>query len=277
MSDLDGMTAIVTGGASGLGRAIVEKFVSEGARVVIADVNRERGEALAQTLGSAAAFRTVDVSRVDDVNAVVGFTVERFGALHVMCNNAAISANFHPRLLDEDFGDFDRVIRVNLLGVMLGTSTAAQHMAKHGGGSIINTAATSGMLPGFGVACYRVAKAGVIHFSKSAAIDLASYGIRVNCIAPGNILTEMNAFTPRAMDAAKADAWSAKLDLVRKAAQPLKRNGTPEDVAQAALYLASNRSAQVTGVVLPVDGGVTIGDPVNRLQEILDTQRDVDL
>lgn len=272
-NELKDRVAIVTGGANGLGRAMIELFVAEGARVVIADIDAAKGNALAATLGDAAIFFRADVGQAKDMQSLIDATIAHFGGLHVMVNNAAISSAMHPRLLDEDLSDFERVMHVNMLGVMLGTQAAARQMAKQGsGGSIINISAISGIKAGFGVASYRVAKAGVIHFSKSAAVDLASYGVRVNCIAPGNIRTGINTFADSRQNGAATERWQRELDVVRMANQPLKRNGTPADVAQAALYFAGDRSVQVTGAVLPVDGGVTAGDPVNHLQNILDAR-----
>jgi NAD(P)-dependent dehydrogenase (short-subunit alcohol dehydrogenase family) len=179
------------------------------------------------------------------------------------------------RFLDDDLKDFQRVMGINLGGVMLGTQRAARHMAKHGGGSIVNTASVAGYLAGFGVMTYRASKAAVIHFTKSAAIDLAGYGIRVNCIAPGSIRTPMSSYCEPGVSEETARRLNAAIDATALAGQPLKRPGKPEDVAQAALYLASDRSAQVTGMLLPVDGGITAGDPVNHLQEIMQARATV--
>ena len=272
--ELTGKVAIITGGASGLGRATVELFVKEGARVVIADVNVALGEQLAAGLGASARFRITDVSNVEQVQALVDFAVSEFGGLHVMCNNAGISSAPHEHYLEDTLADFDRVMGVNVLGVMLGTQRAGRYMAQHGGGSIINTASIAGFQAGLGVMTYRASKAAVIHFTKSAAIDLAAFGIRVNCIAPGNIRTPMSSF-----DASMSEEGARRLhkavDDVRMTVQPLKRRGTPEDVAHAALYLASDRSSQVTGMLLPVDGGITAGDPVNHLQAIMQARAEV--
>ena len=252
--------AIVTGGASGIGRATVELFVAEGAQVVIADTNIQKGGALAQQLGERALFLRADVSEAENVQLLVDTASLHFGGLDIMFNNAAIPGAMHTSLLDEDFSDFDRVMRVNLLGVMLGTQIAGRYMAEHGGGVIINTGAISGDEAGFGLPCYRAAKAAVNHFTRSAAIDLGAYNIRVNCISPGNILTDMNAFTLPGMDAEKQRRWDNARQRIRMAPQPLKREGRAADVAAAALFLASDDSAQITGIVLPVDGGITIGD-----------------
>lgn len=270
--ELSGKVAIVTGGASGLGRATVELFLKEGARVVIADVDRARGEDLARTVGQAALFKKTDVANADEVQALVDFAVDRFGGLHVMFNNAGISGTTHARFLDDPLTDFQRMMDVNLLAVMLGTQRAARHMARSGGGSIINNSSIAAIKAGFGVMIYRAAKAAVVHFTKCVAIDLAEYGVRVNCIAPGHIRTEMTAYstpgmTPDVIERVKKAAAS-----VTDSSRPLKRQGSPEDVAQAALYLASERAAQITGVVLPVDGGATAGDAVNHLRNILEAR-----
>jgi NAD(P)-dependent dehydrogenase (short-subunit alcohol dehydrogenase family) len=266
--ELSGKVAIVTGGASGLGRATVELFVGEGAHVVIADINAEAGQQLAKKLGQATRFQRADVSNAADVQALVDCAVAQFGGLHVMINNAGIASAMHEHFSDDDLKDFQRVMGVNVLGVMLGTQRAAHHMAQHGGGSIINTASIAGYQAGLGVMTYRASKAAVIHFTKCAAIDLAQYGIRVNCIAPGNIRTPMSSFDASMSDE-HARLMQKTVDDVRMANQPLKRYGKPEDVAQAALYFGSDRSAQVTGTLLPVDGGITAGDPVNHLQAIM--------
>lgn len=269
MAELYGKVAIVTGGASGIGRATCELFVREGAKVVIADVDAARGEELASALGGQASFKRTDVSSPDEMQALVDFAVERFGGLDVMFNNAGVSGARFPRFLDDELADFHRVMGINLLGVMLGSQRAGRYMAKHGGGAIINNASIAAQVAGFALMTYRASKAGVVHFSKSLAIDLAEYGIRVNCLVPGHIVTELSSFDEPGVEPEVARRLQRALDPVWLSNQPLKRRGRPEDVAQAALYLASERSAQVTGVVLPVDGGITAGDPVNHLEEIV--------
>jgi NAD(P)-dependent dehydrogenase (short-subunit alcohol dehydrogenase family) len=268
---LFGKIAIVTGGASGLGRATVELFLKEGAKVVVADVDK-RGEQMAQAWGKAALFKQTDVSNADDVQALIDFAVDRFGGLHVMVNNAGIGGATHPRFLDDTLQDFQRVIDVNLLGVMLGTQRAARHMARNGGGSIINTSSIAAIKAGFGVMTYRAAKAAVAHFTQCVAIDLAEYGVRVNCIAPGHIRTEMTTYATPGMTPEVIARVTKALEPVTASSRPLKRQGKPEDVAEAALYFASERAAYLTGVVLPVDGGVSAGDAVNHLQEIMEAR-----
>jgi NAD(P)-dependent dehydrogenase (short-subunit alcohol dehydrogenase family) len=261
VNELDGRVAIVTGGASGIGRGLVERFVAEGARVVIADVEADRGEALATSLGGAAAFRKTDVSDPDQVGALVSHAVEKFGGLHVMVNNAGISSPLR-KLLDDDLADFHRVMGVNVLGVMAGTRDAARHMAEHGGGSIINVTSIGGIQAGGGVMIYRASKAAVIQFTKSAAIELAYHDIRVNAIAPGSIPTPILGKSAAGMDPEQLKRFEARIRQGMRDDRPLKREGTPDDVAEAALYFATDRSRYVTGTVLPVDGGTVAGKVV---------------
>jgi NAD(P)-dependent dehydrogenase (short-subunit alcohol dehydrogenase family) len=262
VNELAGKVAIVTGGASGIGSGIVEKFVAEGARVVIADVETDRGEALAAALGPDAFFRRTEVSDPEQVGALVAAAVEKFGGLHVMVNNAGVSSKMHRRFLDDDLADFHRVMAVNVLGVMAGTRDAARHMAAHGGGSIINISSIGGIQAGGGVMTYRASKAAVIQFTKCAAIELAHYEVRVNTIAPGNIPTPLVAKSAANMDPEQIERFEAKIRQTMRDDRPLKREGTPEDVAEAALYFATDRSRYVTGTVLPVDGGTVAGKAI---------------
>jgi len=259
VNELDGKVAIVTGGASGIGRGTVERFLAEGARVVIADVDTDRGEALAAALGPDAIFQRTDVSDPEQVGALVATAVEKFGGLHVMVNNAGVSGTMHRRFLDDDLGDFQRIMAVNVLGVMAGTRDAARHMADNGGGSIINMTSIGGIQAGGGVITYRASKAAVIQFTKSAAIELAYHEIRVNAVAPGNIPTAIVSTSAVNMDPAEVERYEAAIRETMRADRPLKREGTPDDIAEAALYFASDRSRYVTGTVLPVDGGTVAG------------------
>jgi NAD(P)-dependent dehydrogenase (short-subunit alcohol dehydrogenase family) len=186
-----------------------------------------------------------------------------------MFNNAGISGAQYPRFLDDDLKDFHRVIDINLFGVMAGSRYAGQYMSKHGGGVILNNASLAGIVPGHALMTYRATKAAIILFSKSIAIDLAEYGIRVNCLAPGHIRTPLTSFAMPGMTAEQVERVKQAVSPVMDSNQPLKRHGKPEDVAQSALFLCSERAAQITGVVLPVDGGLSTGDPVNHLQEIM--------
>jgi NAD(P)-dependent dehydrogenase (short-subunit alcohol dehydrogenase family) len=265
VNELAGKAAIVTGGASGIGRGIVEKFVAAGARVVIADIERDRGEDLAAALGVDAHFQLTDVAELEQLGALVAVAVEKFGGLHVMVNNAGISGAMHRRFLEDDLADFHRVMAVNVLGVMAGTRDPARHMATGGGGSIINLTSIGGVQAGGGVMTYRASKAAVVQFTKSAAIELAHYDIRVNAIAPGNIPTPLLASSAAGqMDAEAIERFEQAIRETMRADRPLKREGTPEDVAEAALYFAGDRSRYVTGTVLPVDGGAVAGKAIQR-------------
>jgi NAD(P)-dependent dehydrogenase (short-subunit alcohol dehydrogenase family) len=267
--DLAGKAAIVTGGASGIGRAMAELFVAEGAKVLIADINEEQGAAFAAELGPNAGFQRTDVSRREQVQAAVDFAVAHFGGLHIMCNNAGFPGRPIARFLDDDLQEYERILAINFMGVVYGSHCAGQHMTKNGGGSIINTASIAGVLPGFAFTCYRASKAAIINFSKSIAIDLAEYGIRVNALAPGSIKTPATDFRKPGMTEAEFRLTRAESDRVMLSYQPLKTQGRPDDVAQAALFLASDRARQITGILMPVDGGISAGDPVNHAGELM--------
>ncbi|MEU6146162.1 SDR family NAD(P)-dependent oxidoreductase [Streptomyces sp. NPDC047081] len=249
----DGTVAVVTGGAAGLGRASVERLLADGARVVVADVDRDGGEALAKELGPDVRFRHTDVADAEQVRDLVAFAVGEFGGLQLMVNNAGVSGAMHASLLEEDFADFQHVLSVNLLGVMTGTREAARHMAAHGGGSVVNISSVGGVQAGPSVLSYRASKAAVIHFTKCAALDLAEHGIRVNCVAPGGIPTGLLA------SATATDEMTDRIRAHMAAMQPLPRLGTPADVAEAVAYLGGDRSLHVTGTVLTIDGGTTAG------------------
>jgi NAD(P)-dependent dehydrogenase (short-subunit alcohol dehydrogenase family) len=264
VNELAGKVAVVTGGASGLGAGIVEKFLSEDARVVIADIDVGRGNALAENHGAQAVFRQTDVADLVDVGALVSLAVQHFGGLDIMVNNAGIPSAMHRSFLDDDLADFHRVMAVNVLGVMVGTRDAARQMAASGGGSIINVSSIGGIQAGGGVMTYRASKAAVIQFTKSAAIELAQYGIRVNCIAPGNIPTSLLASSAVGKTGEELERFEQAIREQMRADRPLQREGTPGDVAEAALYFAGDRSRYVTGTVLPVDGGTVAGKPMRR-------------
>lgn len=262
--ELKGKVAIVTGGASGLGEGLARRFAAEGAKVLIADVDRDGGAALAADIGANARFVEADVSDVEQVSGLVTTAVEGFGGLHVMVNNAGVSGTMHRRFLDDDLADFHKVMSINLLAVMAGTRDAARHMSEHGGGSIINMTSIGGIQASGGVMTYRASKAAVILFTKSAAIELAHYEIRVNAIAPGNIRTAIVRKSAAGEDLEKLEQFEEKIRAQMRANRPLKREGTVEDVAEAALYLATDRSRYVTGTVLPVDGGTVAGQVIAR-------------
>ena len=253
--------AVITGAARGIGEATARRFVEEGARVVLADVLDDAGETVAARLGSAALYRHADVTQSGQVQALIDSAVEEFGGLHIMFNNAGTMGALQAGFLEEDFQTFRKTIEVNLLGPMLGASFAARHMAKNGGGCILSTASSSALYGGYGIIPYRATKAGVVSMTRSLAIELGKYGIRVNCISPGPTRTPMTA-----MDGAPEDRVEELVDISMEAMRgrmPLGRLGMPEDVANAAVFLASDQAVQITGVDLAVDGGETLGNMEN--------------
>ena len=248
---LDGKVAIITGGASGIGEAGVQRFVEEGAWVVIADVDLARAEALAASLGAAAAAMRVDVSVAAEVEAMVAFAVERFGHLDVMWNNAGIGSE-KARIHETPEERFDEIIAVNLKGVWLGTKYAVLQMLAQGqGGSIINTASLSSLLGIERQGSYGAAKGGVAQLARVTAVEYAADGIRCNSICPGGILTPI-LYGPGRSAGETREAAEAML----AQAQPIPRAGLPRDIADAAVYLASDESSFVTGHSLVVDGGI---------------------
>lgn len=263
-NQLAGKIAIVTGGASGIGAGIVERFVAEGAGVAIGDIDGDRAGALAAKHRGQAVARQSDTADPDQVTDLVALAVQQFGRLDIMVNNAGVSSKMHRSFLEDDLADFHRVMAVNVLGVMAGTRDAARHMATNGGGSIINVSSIGGIQAGGGVMTYRASKAAVIQFSKSAAIELAYYDIRVNCIAPGSIPTPLLASSATGMTPEQLERFEQTTRARMRADRPLQREGTPDDVAEAALYFAGDRSRYVTGTVLPIDGGTSAGKPVAR-------------
>jgi NAD(P)-dependent dehydrogenase (short-subunit alcohol dehydrogenase family) len=254
MGQLDGKVAIITGGASGMGAASARLFVAEGARVLIADFNEDNGAAVAAGLGDAAAFRRVDVSREKDVSAAVADAMERWGRLDVMFNNAGFGGARGPiETISEE--DFDITNDVLVKGVFFGIKHAAPVMKAAGrGGSIINTASVAGLKAGEAPHLYTMAKAAVMHLTTSVALELGADRIRVNAICPGVIATPLAAGRPGASDD-QIDRMREKFGRF----QPIGRIGEPEDIAHAAIYLASDASSFVTGTHLVVDGGANAG------------------
>jgi NAD(P)-dependent dehydrogenase (short-subunit alcohol dehydrogenase family) len=253
--ELSGKVAIVTGGAGGIGRATAEVLAAEGASVVVADVDADGGQALAEQIGAAAAFKRTDVSDIEQVQALVDFAAERFGGLDIMFNNAGIGSSL-KRFLPDDLDDFSRIMQVNVFGMLAGAQRAGRYMKDHGGGCIINNASIAAVNAGTGMISYRASKAAILHATKCMAIDLAPYGIRVNCLTPAHIRTGITTY---------------EMGPVVKYMQPLERQAQPEDVANAVVFLSSDRAAQITGIVLPIDGGTTAGPPFAQTKLIMST------
>jgi NAD(P)-dependent dehydrogenase (short-subunit alcohol dehydrogenase family) len=257
MSRLANKVALVTGGGSGIGEATVRLFVAEGASIVIADIQDERGRRVAEELGDRATYVHADVSREADVQAAVAETVQRFGKLDCIFNNAGYGG-VGGRIAEIPVAGFDETLGVLLRGVFLGMKHAAPVMKAQGGGSIISTASVAGMVTGLGPHVYSAAKAAVIHLTRSVAMELGEHNVRVNCICPGGIATPIFG-KGLGLSAERADEIVPLMKGVLENLQPIKRSGLPDDIAQAALWLASDDSTFVNGHALVVDGGLTGG------------------
>ena len=251
---LAGKTAIVTGGAGGIGRATALLFAGEGAAVSVVDLNQEAGVEVAREIsagGGRAIFERADVTRAADCKRVVEHTVKEFGSIHVLFNNAGIIRRASVIEISEE--DWDRVMAVNVKSVFLMCREVIPIMAKGGEGSIINAASGWGLVGGARAAAYCASKGAVVLLTKAMAIDHGGQKIRVNCICPGDTDTAMLRSEARQLGEAE-DRF-----LSESAKRPLGRVGTPEEIAQAALYLASASSSFVTGTALVVDGGGLAG------------------
>jgi len=228
MDRLDGKVAVITGGASGIGEETARLFVSEGARVVIADVQDGRGEALAREMASTAVYQRTDVSREEDVRAAVGRAISAFGRLDCMFNNAGILGTVGP-IEEIPAEEYDRTMNVLLRAVFLGMKHAAPAMKRQGSGSIISTSSIAGIVGGDGPHVYATAKAAIIHLTKSVALELAPHGVRVNCICPGGILTPLvlGGVTPSPQVEEQARAGLARFQPIPRARACPKTSPAP--------------------------------------------------
>ena len=248
---LEGKVAIVTGGASGIGRASAVEFAREGARVLVCDVDEDGGAqtaAAARAGGGEAMFHRADVTRGEDVAAMVAAAVKAYGGLDVIFNNAGIILS--ASAVDTTEEQWDRIMGVNLRGVWLGIKHAAPEIRKRGGGAIVNTASVHGMATDAGVAAYATSKHAVIGLTRASALELTSWNIRVNAVLPGAIDTSLLRSNLR--DAGDEEEGFKALS----ALEPIGRIGRPEEIARAAAFLASDDSSFVTGAALAVDGGL---------------------
>lgn len=249
---LEGKVALITGGASGIGEATAKLFAKEAAKVVIADVQEERGKAVVESIkasGGEAAFIKVNVVRENEAKRMVAFTVKTYGRLDVLFNNAGVENSKSE--VETSVREWDRVMDVNVKGVFLGTKYAVPEMKKNGGGSIINTSSIFGLVGSPGFAAYHASKGAVRLLTKSTALAHAADKIRANSICPGVIETPMFAQVLREApnpDTARAE-WMQN--------EPIGRFGRPDDIAYGALYLASDESSYITGTELVIDGGYT--------------------
>jgi 3alpha(or 20beta)-hydroxysteroid dehydrogenase len=250
MPRLNGKVAVITGAARGQGAAEASLFVEEGASVVITDVLDDLGQSLASTLGPSALFLHHDVGNESEWEAVVRMTVDHFGRLDILVNNAAI---LHLAALEEtSLADFERVTRVNQVGTFLGMRTVVGPMRHGGGGSIVNVSSVDGIVGMNGVAAYAASKFAVRGLTRVGALELGKYGIRVNSLHPGGVDTPMGA--PPEATATEKDAFFAH--------HPLARVGQPRELAQVALFLASDDSSYCTGAEFVADGGQITGSRV---------------
>ena len=255
MADFQDRVALITGGASGIGAATARLFAERGARVVIADLQEERGDELAREIEGS--FVRVDVTSEADVRAAVDTAVERHGRLDCMFNNAGFGGALGP--IDETSEeDYDITMDVLLKGVFFGIKHAARVMKPQGFGNILNTASVAGLTAGYSPHLYSVAKAAVIHLTHTTALELAHWNVRVNCICPGFIAT------PLAAGLEADDEQMARFRDFAAGAQPVERSGEPRDIAEAAAFLASDNASFITGHAQVVDGGVALGRPWKR-------------
>ena len=252
---LAGKAAVVTGGSRGNGAAICERFVEEGAAVVIGDIDRDGGEWLAGKLAqSDATFEYLDVTNEDSVREVLDRTVSRLGSLDIIVNNAGLQERLGA-LEEMSLEDWSRVVSVNLTGVFLCTKHALRHMKPERSGVIINMGSGGAGIRAFpGVAAYSASKGGVTNLTRAAALEVADEGIRVNCICPGNIDTPLMDRIVEQLDAQGVDGRRFVAEM-----HPMNRLGTPREVADAAVFLASDESSFITGTPLLVDGGYNAG------------------
>jgi NAD(P)-dependent dehydrogenase (short-subunit alcohol dehydrogenase family) len=239
---LQNKVTVITGGAQGIGEACARRFAREGARVVLADVDDARGQALANALG--ALYVHCDVGDSQQVNALVAATKAAHGRIDVLVNNAGIfkAAAF----LDVTEADFDAVIRVNLKGAFLVAQAVAREMVKTGGGSVVNMSSVNAVMAIPSIASYNMSKGGINQLTRVMALALADNGIRVNAVAPGTIATELAAKAVLTSEEAKARIMSRT---------PMRRLGTPDEIADVVAYLASDASSYLTGEIITADGG----------------------
>ncbi len=244
-----GKTVIVTGGSRGIGLAIARAFAHERAQVIIAALNETRGNAVAEELrrdGAPVEFVRADVSRHEDAERLVATTLARFGQLDVLVNNAG--AHQKAPFTQENEALWKRMYRINVLGTVFPSQAAVRHMQQRGQGTIVNIASKAGVVGEPGHAAYSAAKGAIIALTRAMAVELASFGIRVNAVCPGPVMTRM--LLEAVPEEDERDALAAKA--------PVGRVGEPEDIAGAVLFLASPESAMITGQALSIDGGMSI-------------------
>lgn len=273
MGALDGKVTVITGGASGIGAATTRLFVKEGSRVVIADILDDNGEKMARDLGAAVTYVHTDVTNESDIQAAIATAVERFGSLDCLFNNAGVGG-VDSAIGETDTVKLDATISLLFRAVVLGMKHAAPIMKAQGSGNIINTGSVAGLRTGFGPHVYSAMKAAVIHLTHSVAMELGESGVRVNAICPGGIVTPIFGRSLGLLPI-QAEERLPVLHEIFAQMQPIKRAGQPEDIAAAALWLASDSSSFVNGHALVVDGGVTGGMGWSQAQMMFDNMRTI--
>ena len=263
MGRLEGTRAVITGAASGIGEETARLFVAEGASVVLADIDGERGPRIAAECGDRARFIRTDVSEEADVDGAVALAVEEFGGLDCMFNNAGNPGSIGG-ITDIEMAVFDRTVAIHLRGVFLGIRAAARVMRPQGHGSIINTSSVAGLAANYGGHDYSACKAAIAHLTRTAASELGESGIRVNAICPGGVATSIFA-RGAGLEGDRAQATVDTVSVALADMAPIRRSGQPIDIAEAALWLAGGSSSFVSGQALAVDGGLTTG-PLYREQ-----------
>ncbi|HEY0301993.1 MAG TPA: SDR family oxidoreductase [Rhizomicrobium sp.] len=254
---LDGKVAVITGAASGIGRATVDLFVAEGARVIAADIQDDKGARIEEDHKGMAHYVRCDVSSEKDIETAVTAAKTHFGRLDILFNNAGTGgANDPPDGVTAE--GFDAVMHLHVRAALFGMKYAVPLMRAAGGGSIISTASVAGIRTGYGPLLYSIAKAAIVHMTHACAAQLGSESIRVNCICPGLIATNIFA-AAIGMPSQLADTRIDAIADAAKGSQPIPRGGRARDIAEAALYLASDGASFVNGHALVVDGGLTLG------------------
>jgi NAD(P)-dependent dehydrogenase (short-subunit alcohol dehydrogenase family) len=254
---LEGKVAVITGAASGIGLATVERFVAEGAQVLAADLQAEAGQALAERFAGRVSFAACDVTQPAQIQAAIEQAVSAFGGLDILFSNAG-SVGSTRGVADFDPAGWDATLALLLRSVAAGASYATPHMIRRGGGSIINTSSISALQAGYAPIAYSVAKAGVLHYTRVAAAELSAHRIRINAIVPGFIATSIFG-RAYGMDAAESADLARQVVERSGGVNPAGRSGLPGDIAEAAVFLASDAAGFITGTHLTVDGGLTIG------------------
>jgi len=261
---LEGKVAVITGAASGIGRGTVELFVAEGARVIAADIQDDKGARIEEDSKGRAKYVRCNVNEEKQIEAAVNAAVKHFGRLDCIFNNAGSGGAMETAEL-VSAESFDAVMHLHVRAALFGMKYAVPHMRNQGGGSIISTASVAGLRTGYGPILYSIAKAAIVHMTHVAATQLGPSNIRVNCICPGLIATNIFA----AAFGIPSQLAETRIDAIAEAAkdsQPIPRGGRARDIAEAALYLASDGSSFVTGHALVVDGGITLGPPNSAAQ-----------